>query len=161
MPEYARSPEQNPLHSPFCGAAGCHQPANRPMVGRGNYVAEAIASGMRAIVWQHAALRWRTLSALSALMPCPAIQNRCACSNAKSSAEPANHAANKAIANGWCGATTAARQRYGCRNITRKMARCKYGFGRLGWPCAWKTNKADGTDFAAVGNERNTIGRLE
>ena len=72
------------------------------------------------VIRVQAALRWRTLSVLSALMPCPAIQNRCACSNAKSSAEPANRAANKVIANGWCGATTAARQRYGCRNTNKR-----------------------------------------
>lgn len=52
------------------------------------------------VIRVQAALRWRTLSALSALMPCPAIQNRCACSNAQSSAEPANRAANSAIAKG-------------------------------------------------------------
>jgi len=55
------------------------------------------------VIRVQAALRWRTLSALSALMPCPASPNRCACSNAQSSAEPANRAANSAIAKevGW------------------------------------------------------------
>lgn len=52
------------------------------------------------VIRVQAALRWRTLSALSALMPCPASPNRCACSNAQSSAEPANRAANSAIAKG-------------------------------------------------------------
>ena len=52
------------------------------------------------VIRVQAALRWRTLSALSALMPCPANPNRCACSNAQSSAEPANRAANSAIAKG-------------------------------------------------------------
>ena len=64
---------------------------------------------MLLVIRVQAALRWRTLSALSALMLCLANPNRCACSNAQSSAEPANRAANKAIANGRCGATTAAR----------------------------------------------------
>ena len=36
------------------------------------------------VIRVQAALRWRTLSALSALMPCPASPNRCACSNAQS-----------------------------------------------------------------------------
>ena len=35
------------------------------------------------VIRVQAALRWRTLSALSALMPCPASPNRCACSNAQ------------------------------------------------------------------------------
>ena len=52
------------------------------------------------VIRVQAALRWRTLSALSALMPCPASPNICACSNAQSSAEPANRAANSAIAKG-------------------------------------------------------------
>ena len=52
------------------------------------------------VIRVQAALRWRTLSALSALMPCPVSPNRCACSNAQSSAEPANRAANSAIAKG-------------------------------------------------------------
>ena len=52
------------------------------------------------VIRVQAALRWRTLSALSALMPCPASPNRCACSNAQSSAEPANRATNSAIAKG-------------------------------------------------------------
>ena len=52
------------------------------------------------VIRVQAALRWRTLSALSALMPCPASPNRCACSNAQSSAEPATRAANSAIAKG-------------------------------------------------------------
>lgn len=52
------------------------------------------------VIRVQAALRWRTLLALSALMPCPASPNRCACSNAQSSAEPANRAANSAIAKG-------------------------------------------------------------
>ena len=52
------------------------------------------------VIRVQAALRWRTLSALSALMPCPASPNRCACSNAQSSAEPANRTANSAIAKG-------------------------------------------------------------
>ena len=52
------------------------------------------------VIRVQAALRWRTLSVLSALMPCPASPNRCACSNAQSSAEPANRAANLAIAKG-------------------------------------------------------------
>ena len=52
------------------------------------------------VIRVQAALRWRTLSVLSALMPCPASPNRCACSNAQSSAEPANRAANSAIAKG-------------------------------------------------------------
>ena len=52
------------------------------------------------VIRVQAALRWRTLSALSALMPCPASPNRCACSNAQSSAEPVNRAANSAIAKG-------------------------------------------------------------
>ena len=52
------------------------------------------------VIRVQAALRWRTLSSLSALMPCPASPNRCACSNAQSSAEPANRAANSAIAKG-------------------------------------------------------------
>ena len=52
------------------------------------------------VIRVQAALRWRTLSALSALMPCPASPNRCACSNAQSSADPANRAANSAIAKG-------------------------------------------------------------
>ena len=52
------------------------------------------------VIRVQAALRWRTLSALSALMPCPASPNRCACSNAQSSAEPANRAENSAIAKG-------------------------------------------------------------
>ena len=52
------------------------------------------------VIRVQAALRWRTLSALSALMPCPASPSRCACSNAQSSAEPANRAANSAIAKG-------------------------------------------------------------
>ena len=52
------------------------------------------------VIRVQAALRWRTLSALSALMPCPASPNRCACSNVQSSAEPTNRAANSAIAKG-------------------------------------------------------------
>ena len=36
------------------------------------------------VIRVQAALRWRTLLALSALMPCPASPNRCACSNAQS-----------------------------------------------------------------------------
>ena len=52
------------------------------------------------VIRVQAALRWRTLSALSALMPYPASPNRCACSNAQSSEEPANRAANSAIAKG-------------------------------------------------------------
>ena len=55
---------------------------------------------MLLVIRVQAALRWRTLSALSALMPCPASPNRCTCSNAQSSAEPANRAANSAIAKG-------------------------------------------------------------
>jgi len=52
------------------------------------------------VIRVQAALRWRTLSALSALMPCPASPNRCDCSNVQSSVEPANRAANSAIAKG-------------------------------------------------------------
>ena len=55
------------------------------------------------VIRVQAALRWRTLSALSALsalMPCPASPNRCACSNAQSSADPANRAPNSALAKG-------------------------------------------------------------
>lgn len=55
---------------------------------------------MLLVIRVQAALRWCTLSALSALMPCPASPNRCACSNAQSSAEPTNRAANSAIAKG-------------------------------------------------------------
>lgn len=36
------------------------------------------------VIRVQAALRWRTLLALSALMPCPASPNWCACSNAQS-----------------------------------------------------------------------------
>ena len=55
---------------------------------------------MLLVIRVQAALRWRILLALSALMLCPAGPNRCACSNAKSSAKPANRAANLAIAKG-------------------------------------------------------------